>query len=151
MNGHEQLVEQLTQLEEADFAAVVENARRRRIALQPPLPDQPEALDRDGLAGWYALRHLSIEPTLREVVYLPHDAPPDEIRLLEVNVLLRTPDDSPVEAIDFGIDADLAPARRVLVADISPGQWERIKAGTLALPKGWAVEGNTIYGRKRKA
>lgn len=149
MNGNDQLVEQLTGLDESDFASVVERARRQRIEQQQRLPDRPEKLDRDSLAAWYARKHLWIEPTLREVIYLPEGAPKSEIRFLEVSTLSTIPDDAPIEAIDFGVDLDLPVEHRLLVADLSPGQWERILDSTLALPVGWNLQNSHTYARRR--
>jgi len=149
MNGIETLIDQLTQLDEYEFVTVVEGARSRRVADRPPTPDKPEAITRDGLAAWYAARHMDFEPTIREVVYLPGDAPANEIRLLEVNVLSGIPADAPLEALDFGVDRDLAGKHELFVADITPGQWDGIRAGTLPLPEGWTLEGSQTFGRRR--
>lgn len=149
MTGNDQLVEQLSRLEESDFVSVVEEARRKRMSHRPPAPDRPKEFNRDALARWYATRHLAIEPYIREVVYLPANAPGSEIRLLEVNVRSNVPDDAPLEPIDFRADSDLPGEHQLFVADITPGQWERVKAGTLALPAGWVLAGNQVFGRKR--
>lgn len=89
-----------------------------------------------------------MEPYIREVVYLPAGAPGNEIRLLEVNTSASTPADAPPEVLDFGRDRDMPGEHSLLVADISPGQWERIRSGTLAMPPGWQLAGNIIIGRK---
>ena len=148
MNGNDQLVEQLTGLDDADFATVVERARRQRLAHRTTPAELPHDLNRDNLARWYATRHLSIEPTIREVIYLPEGAPGNEIRFVEVDTLSSMPDDAPVEAIDFRVDRDLPVEHRLFVADVSPGQWERIRAGTLSLPAGWQLENIRMYGRR---
>jgi hypothetical protein len=144
----ERLVEELTRLDDADFVTVIERARRRRTAQRPATPEPPGAFDRDALARWYALRHLNIDPTIREVIYLPAKAPANEIRLIEVNTLSTIPDESSVEALDFGADVGLPGEHRLLVADVTPGQWNRIAAGTLALPHGWELAGNQVFGRR---
>lgn len=150
MNGNDQLIEQLAGLDDVDFATVVERARRQRTAHRPPPPERPHEFNRDSLARWYATRHLSIEPTIREIIYLPEGAPDNEIRLMEVNTLSMIPDDAPVEAIDFRVDMDLPGEHRLFVADVSPGQWERIRVGSLELPAGWRLENNQIFGRRRR-
>lgn len=147
MNGNDQLVDQLAQLEEPDFAAVIERVRQRRAGRRRPPADRPMGPDRDAMARWYAAKHLSVDPYIREVVYLPAGAAADEIRLLEVNGVPTTPEDAPVEPLDFGADRDLPAAHRLLVADASPAQWERIKAGALPLPDGWELAGNQIFRR----
>ena len=100
------------------------------------------------MARWYATRHLSLDPTIREAIYLPRGAPANEIRLVEVNALSALPDDAPVEALDFGADPDLPGGHRLLVADVTPGQWDRIRGGKLALPDGWGLADNRVFGRR---
>ncbi|MBX9579986.1 MAG: hypothetical protein K2X87_06720 [Gemmataceae bacterium] len=148
MGANDQLVEQLANLDEADFVTVVEGARRQRVARRPPPPEPPRAFDRDAFARWYATRHLGTDPFIREVVYLPGETADNVIRLLEVNALSTAPDDAPVEPLDFGADRDLPGEHRLLVADITPAQWERVKAGRLRLPDGWDFTRNQIIGRK---
>ena len=144
----DQLVEELTQLGDADFVTVIEHARRRRLAQQPPAPERPREFDREALAEWYARRHLNVDPTIREVIYLPGGAPANEIRLIEVNALSTVPDESSVEALDFGVDADLPGAHRLFVADVTPAQWDRVRAGALALPNGWELANGRLFGRR---
>lgn len=40
-----------------------------------------------------AQRHLATDPGLREIMYLPENAPANEIRLIEVNVSALLPDE----------------------------------------------------------
>ena len=115
---------------------------------RPPAPEPPREFDRDALARWYARRHLNIDPTIREVIYLPQGAPANEIRLIEVNTLSTVPDESSVEALDFGVDTDLPGERRLFVADVTPAQWDRIRAGSLVLPNGWVLANNQLFGRR---
>lgn len=149
MNEYDRLVEQLTRLEDSEFVSVLERARRNRIAHRPPPPEPPRVFDRDQLAGWYTAKHLSVEPSISDIIYLPGNAPENEIRLLEVNVLSDLPDDVPVEPIEFRVDQHLPGEHRLFVADISPGQWEKIKVGQLALPPGWVLAGYRGVSRKR--
>lgn len=144
----ERLVEELAQLDDADFVAVIERVRRERTTRRPPAPERPKTADRDALARWYATRHMSVDPTIREVIYLPERAPADEIRLIEINALSAVPDSAPVEALDFGADIDLPGEHRLFVADVTPAQWDRIRAGSLALPDGWGLAGNRAFGRR---
>ena len=46
------------------------------------------AISLDNLASWYAQRHLNIDNGVTQILYLPTDAPPREIRFLEVNSLI---------------------------------------------------------------
>lgn len=150
MTDHENLVNQLTALDESDFVTVLEKARRWRVAHRPPPPERPHEFDRDKLAAWYARGHMDFEPYIREVVYLPANAPAGEIRLVEVNARLTYPDDSPVEPLDFGIDRDLPGEHTLLVADVTPAQWEHIRAGVLPLPEGWVLADHQTFGRARR-
>jgi hypothetical protein len=46
------------------------------------------AFDRDSFAEWYAERHLDIDSGVEQIHYLPINAPPREIRLLEINRMI---------------------------------------------------------------
>jgi hypothetical protein len=102
--------------------------------------------DRDALARWYARQHLETDPAIRAVYYLPENSPEREIRLLEVNELIaERADDSP-EPVDFGIDTGLETQHTLLVLDVTPGQWDRIRASSFDLPEGWTLAGALIIG-----
>ena len=66
-------------------------------------PPAPVSKDRDDVAAWVARRHLIADTSVREVWYLPRGAPPDEIRLLELNDRFAGAE-SKAEAIDFGLE-----------------------------------------------
>ncbi len=95
--------------------------------------------DRDAMARWYASQHLRTDPGIRQVYYLPREAPDREIRLVEVNDLLAEMDDA-LEPIDFGVDAGAETEHKLLVLDVTPSQWAAVGRGDLALPAGWALE-----------
>ena len=95
--------------------------------------------DRNTMAKWYAARHLKTDPGLREVFYLPADAPEREIRFLEVNELIADRERDPAEPIDFGVDTGGESAHRLMVLDVTPAQWEKIQKGELPLPSGWSL------------
>jgi hypothetical protein len=120
-----------------------EDLRRRRQRVQLPEPPQPG--NRDDVAAWVAKNHLITDSAVREVWYLPRGAPPDEIRLLELNDRL-VGNESPAEAIDFGLDIEGVPFR-LSVADITTEQLERIKKGSSHLPPGWSLDENRIWRR----
>lgn len=60
--------------------------------------------DRDTTARWYAVQHMRTDPGVREVFFLPSNAPEREIRLLEINELIATRHDEALEPMDFGVD-----------------------------------------------
>lgn len=96
--------------------------------------------DRDSMAKWYAQEHRKVDPGLVEVHYLPENADPREIRLVEVNKLIAARNDDAIEPIDFGVDRGMESAHRLVVLDVTPDQWERIQAGDFALPKDWTLD-----------
>ncbi len=103
--------------------------------------------NRDGMAKWYASRHLNTDPGIREIYYLPIDAPEREIRLVEVNELIADRNDDSVEPIDFGVDIAGSPNHKLVVLDVTPAQWQRIASQQLRLPEGWTLNGAVPIGR----
>jgi hypothetical protein len=101
--------------------------------------------DRDTMASWYAQEHLKTDPGILSIHYLPKNASEREIRLLEVNNLIGDRNDSALEPIDFGMETGTDSAHRLLVLDVTPEQWKRIKAHELGLPQNWSVEGKISY------
>jgi hypothetical protein len=102
--------------------------------------------DRDKLAQWYAQRHLATDSGVERILYLPTNAPPREIRFLEVNRLIS--ETTPPEPIDFGVDIDGADAHTLFVLDVTPTQWDAIQRSELPLPSGWAIDGAQELGRR---
>ena len=96
--------------------------------------------DRDSLARWYAQQHLQTDPAIRSIYYLPANAPPREIRLVEINDLMPDRNDDALEPIDFGVDRGSDSEHRLFVLDVTPGQWERIAQSALPMPHGWSLE-----------
>jgi len=123
-----------------------DKSRRRRQ--RAPVPDAPAGKSRDQVAAWVAKKHLLVDTSIREIWYLPRGAPPEEIRLLEVNDRLAG-NESKVEAIDFGLDIE-GVQFRLFVADITTDQLDEIKQGRSRLPPGWSLdEGLTMWRRER--
>src|SRR4051812_47525030 len=92
----------------------------------------PATFDRDSVATTYARRHAAADPAIRAIYYLPTGAPANEIRLVEVNeAIVGT---AAPEPIDFGVDYGTPEAHKLIVFDVTPEQWEEIKAKTLDLP-----------------
>jgi hypothetical protein len=102
---------------------------------------------RDEIARSYADRHLKTDPGIREVYYLPTKAPGKEIRLVEVNELMVTREDDPLEPIDFGVDVGGNGLYSLMVVDVTPAQWEKITKNELHLPKNWTVKGAIQFSR----
>ncbi len=103
------------------------------------------SFDRDSLAHWYASEHLKTDPGIREVYYLPTNAPEREIRFIEVNTMIGEMSDSALQPIDFGVDFGLESQHRLLVLDVTPAQFERILASKLSLPRGWSLDGKAKF------
>jgi hypothetical protein len=104
--------------------------------------------NRDKMARWYAKEHLKTDPGIVSVYYLPTGAGDREIRLIEVNVLRAERTDEALEPIDFGAEGGTDSEHRVLWLDVSPKQWERMKARKLRLPDGWSLEGAVHYANE---
>ena len=148
MASREDLIATLAGLDPATFEEVVSSAYRKRYERDDPVPPSPPSrgATSEEFARWLAARHLSSDPAIEKVVYLPAGAPADEIRLLEVNRFLNAPEPDSVEPLDFTPDTD-SPFK-VFVADVTGDQWERIQGSPEAmLPARWALEGNLIFGR----
>lgn len=102
--------------------------------------------DRDSMARWYASQHLKTDPGIRSINFLPANAADREIRFIEINELLADRSDEALEPIDFGVDTGMESEHRLFVLDVTPGQWERIRQFSLALPPGWSLEDAVHFG-----
>jgi hypothetical protein len=102
------------------------------------------AFDRDSMARWYAGEHLRSDPGVISAHYLPQLASDREIRIVEVNSLISDRTDDILEPIDFGVDAGMETEHRLLILDVNPEQWERIRNQSLQLPPGWSLE-NAVH------
>ena len=109
-------------------------------------PAEPPSGERDDVVSWLAVQHFAASPEITDIYYLRTDAPDDEIRLLEVNRLVGRRQEE-VEAVDFGLNIE-GLHYRLLVADISPAEHERLTSGTLKLPGGWALQGAWHWSRR---
>jgi hypothetical protein len=107
-----------------------------------------KVLDRDALAKWYAHRHLKTDTGVEEIHYLPTNAPPREIRFLEVNKLIS--ETTEFEPIDFGVDVDGAEGHMLFVLDVTPAQWKAIQKRQLKLPVGWTLDGSKAFRRETR-
>ena len=143
-----ELVRQAEQLNDAqwyDFLDALDEVAKRRRQRGSDIPDQPKDRSRDGVALWVALNHLAVDPSIREIWFLPQ-GPDDEIRLLEISERTESPGD---EIIPFEFALDVEGAQfRLREADLTSDQFAQIRSGQLALPEGWSLEGARIAGRR---
>jgi hypothetical protein len=121
----------------------IDEVSRRRGREQSP--SKPAGTGRDEVAAWLAKKHFIADSSIREVWYLPCAAPPDEIRLLEVNDRLAGTGPH-AEAIEFGLDVEGAHFR-LFIADVTSDFLDQIKADPHLLPAGWSLDGNVILRR----
>lgn len=140
------LTEHFDTAEWYDFLDELDAVTRRRRQREGE-PDPPPGTDRDTLAAWIARKHFLIDSGIREIWFLPQEAPAEEIRLLEVNNRLAGPDSDRVEAVDFVLDIQGCPFQ-LLVADVTSDELEQIKEGRLSLPEGWTLDGNVVWRRR---
>ena len=143
-----QLVPTLTGLPRHEYAEIIRqvDSQRRQAAEQIARQTRPRnGMTRDEFAAWIARQHFAVDKGLRAIAYLPTGAPDDEVRLLEVNELAHLPEEGAVEAVDFMPDVE-GVSFSLMVADVTPRQYDAIRAGNLALPDGWRWEGLREFG-----
>lgn len=146
-----ELAEQAERFDEAEWTtfleAVYDVARRRRTTGNGS-EDEPGEPERDTIAGWVARKHLSADPGVSEVHFLPEGAPRDEIRLVEVSELSSESEDAPLSVVDFGLDVADA-AFSLIVLDVSRPQLERLRRDPTSLPEGWTWKDSRTWRRGR--
>ena len=103
-------------------------------------------LDRDSLAQRYARRHFETDAGVERILFLPKNAPPREIRFLEVNRLIS--ETTPPEPIDFGVDTGGPEAHTLYVLDVTPSQWDAIQKKEMSLPAEWTLEDAEEIGKR---
>lgn len=139
------LVRQVEQFDDEDWytflEALDEASRRRRRRPPPPMP-APDS--RDEVAVWVARGHLFVATYVREIHYLPAGAPPDEIRLVEVDDTRPEFSIKPFDNGPIGGEYDF----HVVIVDLNGDQWDQIQRGELPLPEGWSLEGMQTWGRR---
>ena len=128
----------LQNIERFDSAAALRNQRDPN---PEPLPGSPP----DHVAAWIAKQHMGADGGISEVCYLPHDSPPNEIRLLEVSELF-TKDHSEIEPFDYALKV-AGQAFKLYVADVSRAQLSDIRRDPSKLPEGWSTVGAKSWGR----
>lgn len=121
-----------------------EASRRRRQRAQ--VAERPSGHTRDEVAAWVARRHLIADSSINQVWYLPHGAPQQDIRFLEVNDRLARGGER-VEPLDFNLDVG-GSNFRLLVADLTSEELEQVKRDPNRLPQGWALDDARVWGRR---
>lgn len=101
--------------------------------------------DRDSMARWHADRQMATDPEVEDIYYLKTNAPDREVRLIEVNSQIVPRDEDPIHPLDFGVDRGGETDHKLLIADVTPGQWAEIESGKISLPDGWTLEGAIHY------
>jgi hypothetical protein len=147
MTDLEQLTERLKALPRRQYAELIRkvDAERRKVVEQqesnnPPAP----GMSKESFVEWIVRHHFAIDKGITKILYLPAGAPEKEVRLLEINELASIPENGTVEAFDFmphieGVDYAL------VVADVTPKQWDAIMQGKPLLPKGWRLDGHRAF------
>ena len=107
----------------------------------------PATFDRDTMAAHYAKRHKAADGDIAAIYYLPTGAPPNEIRLVEVNRAIKSVAEP--EPIDFGVASGTDEVHRLVVLDLTPEQWKEILNETRSLPPGWSLKGRQDVGNGR--
>jgi hypothetical protein len=99
------------------------------------MPEQ----ERAAFARWLGNQHLRFDKRLSMVIYLPAQAPDDQVRLLEVNTGLYPDPGTPLTPIQATPAVTDLPFR-VWVLDVTPEEWTEIQANPQMLPDGWSLQ-----------
>lgn len=97
--------------------------------------------DRDAMARWYAAQHVKVDSEIVDIYHLPTGASDREIRLVEVTRGYPERTHAVLEPIELGIDRGTPSQHLLSVVDLTPGEWNRIRSGDLALPNHWSLDG----------
>lgn len=110
----------------------------------------PAPFNRDSQARTYAAQHYRTDPAIREIHYLPTNAPEREIRLVEVNESIADRREDSISPIDFGVETGTPAAHSLFVLDVTPAQWVKIRDRKLRLPPGWSLESSVPVPRRTR-
>jgi hypothetical protein len=87
--------------------------------------------------------HFDLEPSLEKVIWInPEQAP--EIRLLEINA--ETFATGMVQSFYFPPSDEIPYA--MLIAEITPEEWQQVLLKKLPLPEGWTLDNYKVYSRE---
>lgn len=90
-----------------------------------------------------AQEHFDIEEGVERVVWFKNGAP-NEIHLIEVN--RNTIPEGMILTFYHGPTAEYP--LPVIVGDITPEEWEKVKQGMISLPEGWSLNNIEIIERE---
>ena len=136
------LVPTLAKLPRRDYAELirqVDEQRRQEAERETHQHGPLNRMSKKEFVDWIACRHFAIDKGITRIFYFPVDAPEEEVRLLEVNVLASLPENGPVEAVDFMPDIE-GVHYTLFVADVTPRQLDAILNRQLSLPRGWQMQ-----------
>ena len=123
----------------SDLILEVDAERRAKVrrweAEHPLRPD----MSRDEFTAWIARQHFLYDKGVRRIIEFPGDAPPDEIRLIEVNALAAVPELAPIDPFDMTPDSDETPPFRVITAVVGPRRIDGVLKGEIPLPDAWRL------------
>lgn len=139
------LVEALDDQQWYEFLDALDEVSRRRRQ-QRVVSELPPDLTREGVAQWLAQKHFLSDHSIREIWHLPHNAPANESRFVEVSDFPAPPGTTRLSAVDFGLDVEGCEFR-LFVVDVTSEQWKQVQEGVLALPKGWTLDGAAVWRR----
>jgi hypothetical protein len=137
------LVPALANLPRNEYADLIRRVdEMRRQAREQAEQNPPRTgMSKEDFVAWIARQHFAVDKGITRIFHLPAGSPPEEVRLLEVNVLASLPENGAVEAVDFMPDVEGAAQFALFVADVTPRQLEAIMKRQLPLPKGWQLDG----------
>ncbi len=106
---------------------------------------RPTTNHKERIVHQLAHDHFEAEPTLERVIWLRGEEPDGEIHLLHVDSSAIPADATGPAIFRFTPTADVPYALRL--AQVTPDEWEAIKAGSLALPNGWTAAERREFDR----
>src|SRR6267143_464718 len=128
MPNIDDLVPTLASLPRREYAELIRQVdeQRHQAAEREAEEHRPHnGMSKEDFVAWIARQHFAIDKGITRILYLPTGAPPDEVRLLEVNALASLPENGPIEAVDFMPDIE-GVRYTLFVADVTPRQIESI-------------------------
>jgi len=120
--------------------ADVEQLNGENLAPRQPFSDQ----EIEDIARSMVRDHFETEEFLERIVWFKNAADKEEIHLIEVN--RECPPLGAVMPLFFGATEKFP--LDALVADVSPEDWEQIRAGTMRLLPGWSLENAVEFERE---
>lgn len=124
-------------LDETDEAARARKGRDEdpEPAVGTPVPE---------IARWVAKRQLVTDRAVSRVVYLPDQAPGNEIRLVAVSDRLSPPNPKP---FTYGLELAERPFK-ISVLDVDSEQLQERESNPALLPPGWSFADRVVWKRR---